>query len=59
MFLSRTYCLLASLVPVGAVEHIVDTPRLGKDGAKDQGEGYAGNPQAKLCTGYIHWWIHT
>ena len=49
MHLLETHCLLlVSLVPVGAIEDVVHTPSLSKDGAKEQGECNASNPQAKL-----------
>ena len=44
----HTHNLLVPLVSVGAVEDIVHSPRLDKDGAKREGECYASNPQSSL-----------
>ena len=45
-----THRLLGFPVLARTVEHVVDPPGLGKDGAKYQGEGNAGNPDPQLQT---------
>ncbi len=55
---SETHSFLAPLVSVGAVEDVIDTPRLSKDGAKDEREGNTSNPQSKLHK-HAHTHTHT
>ena len=43
-----THCLPVPLVSVGVEENVVDPPGLGKNGAKHQGEGNAGDPYPQL-----------
>ena len=43
-----THCLPVPLVSVGVEENVVDPPGLGKNGAKHQREGNAGDPYPQL-----------
>ena len=43
-----THFLSLLLASVGVEENVVDSPGLGKDGAKHQREGNAGNPYPEL-----------